>query len=103
MKGAEFPEQLAEYHARSAGMLNRAQQTIDEGLALATLTILEADGKVKLADPARRVALARGMMRNAQLARYFYQSAMHDGKPTDAGHLRALSNWYDDPDDRPEE
>jgi hypothetical protein len=88
-------DQLAEINARAAGMLNRAQATIDEGLALAALTIAEADGKKKVEDPERRVAIARGMMRNAQLASFYLGHAIEDGNPTDAGLLRAMSGVYD--------
>lgn len=99
-KGASSPRDLAEQHAAAAGMLSRAQRLIDDGLLLAALVVAEADGKDRIVDRERSVAIARGMLvdgQNAKQASYIFDSPITDGgEITPAGIVRAISDpWMD--------
>lgn len=93
MTRANTPEQMVEIHAASAGMLLDTQAAVDEALELAALTVAEADGKTAAINTAKRVALARGLLRHAPLASYIYGDAMKDGKPTRAGLVRVFADY----------
>jgi hypothetical protein len=93
------PERLALDLAAANSMLMTAQEVVDEGLLIAAILVALADGK----DPERlgfshddAVEIARRMIRSrpkVQLARYLFDPAMAEGRPTAGGILRVISRW----------